>query len=211
MVIERFDSSIRALIHAPSRREVLRGLAGVSLGFGAARFPDLADAKKKKRKHKKPKPNAYGCLEVGDACKDADQCCSGICEGKTGRKRCRAHGAGTCNPGSPGFCSADDPTQALCNDSLNCVCLETTGGSAFCGSLAARASGCADCKRDADCLALGAPPGSACVPFATGACAGACESGMLCVAPCHVAPFVPEQRQAKPVTRPLKHPIEGEG
>jgi hypothetical protein len=107
---------------------------------------------------------------------------------KPRRPATMAPSAGTCNQGTPGFCSAANPAHALCDDSLSCVRLQTTGGSAFCGSLAARARGCADCEGDADCLALGLPSGSACVPFATGACAGACESGMACVAPCDVAP-----------------------
>lgn len=50
---------------------------------------------------------------------------------------------------------------------------------------------CANCRTDADCLELGMPPGSACVPVAEGHCAGyACEHGMACLEPCQ--PPVPE-------------------
>jgi hypothetical protein len=132
------------------------------------------------------------------------------CEGRNAKTACQARWVGTCNHEAPGFCSAADPAKALCDDSLGCVCLETTGGGTFCGSLAARASGCAACQRDGDCLVLGLPPGSACVPFATGACAGACESGMACVAPCDASPFAPEQHRVKSGNKALERPIEGE-
>jgi hypothetical protein len=188
MEAQEFDRLTRFLGLAAARRRILAGLAlSPFVGLASALRVNYAEAKKQTREKKQSKPNAFGCLEVGDACKYAEECCSGNCAGRQGEKRCRAHGAGTCNHGMPGFCGAADPAQALCNDSMSCVCLETTGGSTFCGSLAARVSGCADCRKDADCLALGLPSGSACVPFATGACAGTCESGMVCVAPCETA------------------------
>lgn len=179
------DALTRTLGSMPSRREVLRGLAGVGLGLGWLRPPAIADAKKK-RKHKKrkpkAKPNAYGCLEVGDACTNADQCCSGICAGKKGKKRCRAHGTGTCNQELPGLCS-NVPTVAPCNGSASCFCLSTTANSSFCAQLGDRL--CADCQKDADCEALGLPPGSACLPTTGILCATDCpETGMACLPPC---------------------------
>ena len=40
-----------------------------------------------KKKNKKPKNNAFGCLNVGQACNGKnDKCCSGICDGKKPKK-----------------------------------------------------------------------------------------------------------------------------
>ncbi|MGH2618112.1 MAG: hypothetical protein ACRDJC_23030 [Thermomicrobiales bacterium] len=179
----------QSLTSLPSRRDVLRGLAGAGLGLGAARLPTMAAAKKKRKKNKKPKPNQYGCLEVGDPCKTAGQCCSGICEGTKDKRTCRAHGTGTCNQKAPGVCEAGDVSDTLCNGQ-QCLCTRTTAGSKFCGSHAFP-SACASCQRDADCVALGFPPGTACAPF-TGefACAGTCEEtgGMACLVPCGYVP-----------------------
>lgn len=161
----------RTISEVPSRRDVLRGLAGVGLGLGMVRIPAMAAAKKKrKRKTKKrnPKvtPNQYGCLEVDDPCQTAEQCCSGICEGKKGKKRCLAHDTGTCK---------QDGQLVPCNNRTDCGCFRTTAGSDVCAGLAT--SECAVCQRDADCLALGFPSGTACTP-------GPCESGMACMPPC---------------------------
>jgi hypothetical protein len=182
----------RSLTRIPSRRDVLRGRAAASLGLGVARFPGSANAKKKgkKKRSKKAKPNAFGCLEVGDACKNAAQCCSGICQGN----KCRAHDAGTCGQDLKGWClvaSAEDGAEHICNNNQLCRCHRTTAGSAFCADFfpsddpAGVDPRCADCKKDADCLALGFPPGSACAPVSQGYfCAGACPTGMACLAPC---------------------------
>lgn len=180
-----FDDLIRTL--AGSRRSLFAGgLAGAAGWLGLA-DTDARTKRKRRRKHRpKPKPrpipapNAYGCLDVGDPCNGADQCCSGICGGKKGRKTCRAHGTGTCAQDAPGSCEAANPV--LCNDDA-CLCQSTTAGSTFCATLAAP-SACAECRTDADCEAQGFPTGSACAPYAEGTCAGACESGMACLAPC---------------------------
>jgi hypothetical protein len=173
---------------------VLRGLAGAGLGLGVARLPDLVEAKKKRKrkKHKKPKPqakpNEYGCLEVNAPCTSEADCCSGICDGTTGKKRCRAHGTGSCRQDRQGVCSAtttDVPTFVCGND---CYCFLTTAGSNFCAvpPAAVDSPKCADCQKDLDCLALGFPAGSACVPVERGHCSGRCESGMACLVPCGV-------------------------
>jgi hypothetical protein len=186
----------RSLRDVPSRRDVLRGLTAAGLGLGLAALPELGEAKpkrRKKRKRPKPaKPNQYGCLEVNDPCRRHTQCCSGICTGKPGKKRCRAHGTGTCNQRAPGICEADNPALTFCNNSPTCVCVRTTAGSAFCGEGNLEVSRCAPCKRDADCVALGLPPGSACAPTATGNCAGDCATGTVCLVPCGTDPLAPE-------------------
>lgn len=165
----------------------------MGLGYGVARLPEAADATKKrkrKRREKKAKPNAFGCLEVGDACKIADQCCSGICEGQKGERTCRAHGNGTCNQKEEGICKAVNPALTRCNTTEgNCLCFGTTAGSNFCANpQIGSGSECAVCKKDADCEALGFPPGFACTPVTEGNCFGLCESGKVCVAPCGIGP-----------------------
>jgi hypothetical protein len=186
----RFDDITRRFSHLPSRRRLLGGLASGILGLGAAQLPDLAAKKKKrkgkKRKGRKAKPNAFGCLDVGDPCKSEEQCCSGICEGKKGKRKCVAHDAGVCGAdsdicisGQPSFCGGANP---------NCICLSTTGNAGFCGEFAPGVPGaefCRDCSQDSDCEEdFG--PGAACVVYG-----GICESfcavtgGTACVPACN--------------------------
>lgn len=144
----RFDALTRSLSGFSSRRHVLRSLAGAGLGLGVARLPDAAEAKKK-RKPKQPKPNAFGCLNVGDACKNARQCCSSLCQGKKGKKRCRAHDTGTCSTGGqPGTCGG---TDVACLTSLDKegVCATTTGNAGYCVA----AQFCFTCTTDGECQA----------------------------------------------------------
>lgn len=192
----RFDALARQLTDRSSRRDTLRALVGVGIGLRGGRLSGTAEAKKKgkrkgkhKRTNKKAKPNAFGCLSVGKACKSAEQCCSGICQGKKGEKQCLNHGAGTCNQEAQGFCEAANPELTTCNNSSFCLCFRTTAGSNFCEDAnPGSGSDCADCKKDADCAALGFPPGSACVPVSEGRCAGQCESGTGCLVPCGFEP-----------------------
>ncbi len=199
---DRFDAVARTLSHIPSRRDLLLGLAGLGLALGSARLPGPVEAgkKRKNKKRKKtknqqnptpppvpnlpPSPNAYGCLSVNVPCTSAAECCSNVCEGGT----CRAHGAGMCRQDRPGVCSAtttDVPTFVCGN---GCYCFGATAGSNFCAipPAAVGSPKCADCKKDADCLALGYPSGSACVPVELGHCSGRCASGMACLVPCGV-------------------------
>lgn len=176
-----FDQFSRAL--TGSRRSMLG--ATLALAPGLLGFPTTAAKKKRKKRKPKAKPNEFGCLEVGGACKNADQCCSGVCEGKKGKRRCSAHDTGTCRQEGFGICSGSTGTPFKCNDSGNCVCFHTTSGSNFCADLAnAGLDICADCQKDADCQGLGFPPGSACIPISEGGCDGICEGGMACFAPC---------------------------
>lgn len=174
----RFDSVLRDL--AASRRMYLGGMLALAGGWRLSAAGE-AKKKRKKRKPRKPKPNAFGCLGIGQPCKDASRCCSGVCTGKRGKRKCAAHGTGTCDQDGPGFCAVGG--VALCNGSLTCICAESTAGSYFCGD-AAPPSACAACSKDADCEALGFPLGSACVPWTFGACAGLCETSTVCLAPC---------------------------
>lgn len=200
MATYRLLTDFRLLFDAPSRRDVLRGLAAVGLGLGAVHLPALTEAKKKrKRKRKKKqkpiKPNEYGCFEVGDPCHSADDCCSGICEGK----KCRAHGTDVCRQDRPGVCTAglDEVPSLGCG--TNCWCFRTTAGSNFCAP-GPRTSGqedCTTCRKDADCIALGYPPGSACASVGRGNCSGWCDTGMACLIPCGAEyPELPEDGRA---------------
>lgn len=181
-----FDALIQSVMG--SRRSLLGGVAALAVGWlGVGEI--AAKKKGKNKKKKKAKPNEFGCLEVGDACKSEEQCCSGICEGKKGKRRCGAHGAGTCEQEGSGVCTADNPGSLRCNNEINCLCLQTTAGSIFCGEGGNTGLDvCADCQTDADCEALGHPAGSACIPVFEGECAGICESGMACMAPCGYLP-----------------------
>ncbi len=201
----RFNAVTRSLTGLPSRRDVLRALAGAGLGLGAllgsafgTRDVDAKKTHRTKNKKQQPRPvfNQFGCLGVGHPCKGASTlCCSGICtgsapkQGKSDTRRCAAHGLGTCPQDSPGACTADNPAALKCNNQITCLCLRTTAGSNFCADLNASAMDkCAACTKDADCEALGYPPGSACAAISEGICAGACASGMACLSPCGATP-----------------------
>jgi hypothetical protein len=180
----RFDGLARSLIG--SRRSMLVGalvMATGSLGISESEA-------KKKRRHKKrkpkAKPNEFGCFEIGDPCTSADACCSGICEDK----KCQAHHTGTCPQDlDTDICLAgtiEDALKVLCDNSQSCGCYRTTSGSRYCSAFLYNEgdSRCADCKTDADCVALGFPPEAACAPVSRGRCAGECPSGMACLVPC---------------------------
>ena len=103
----RFDQIARTLSTSQSRR----GLLG-ALGLGAILLPGTTGAKKKK----KAKFNKFGCVNVGDYCKNNNQCCSGRCEGKKGKTRCSAHDSSTCQAG-----------QNACDDAAGVRCVSSTG------------------------------------------------------------------------------------
>lgn len=189
MNADRFGASIRALRATTSRRDIVRSLGAMGLGLGAIRLTRSADAKKKRRRKKRKripnaKPNFYGCAEVGDACATANDCCSGVCEGKKDKKTCQVHGAGTCDQETDGYCQAEDPEQTACNDVPGCFCWRTTAGSQFCDDFNGESgTDCANCRKDADCEALGFPTGSACAPVIGRNCnLSPCE--MACLVPC---------------------------
>jgi hypothetical protein len=185
----RFDGLVRSL--PKSRRSLFGGaLTVATLRLGVA---DAGARKKGKKKPKKPRPNAYGCLNLGAACNgDSDRCCSGICEGtkpKKGKKdtsRCVAHDIGICTPGS-NACTLE--VVGACNSgNVDCYCLRTTGKATFCGATGDVGDMdllCRDCRRDTDCQGEFGP-GAACVDFGAGICSSLCPStgGNACVPPC---------------------------
>jgi hypothetical protein len=199
MDTNRFTELASLLRTAPSRREVLRGFIAAGLGLSVLRRPEALDARKGKKRPKKQKNNAFGCLNVGQPCRGKDdKCCSGICQGRKPRKgkkdtsKCAAHGAGTCDQEALGICTGAVPALATCNNRSNCACFQTTGASRYCAELFGPGlSQCAACLRDADCVAMGLPSGSACAPVSQGFCAGTCPGGMACLVPCGTGPPPP--------------------
>jgi hypothetical protein len=152
MDTSRLDRLTRSVSILLSRRT----LAG-ALGLATLALPQGIDAKKRRKRKKKIKRNAFGCVNVGGFCKNSGQCCSGICEGKKGKKKCQAHDTGGCQPGhSVADCSGE---SVPCPDFSDGQCATTTGNAAFC--LFAKSQTVPPCTRDADCAAD--VPGAACV------------------------------------------------
>jgi hypothetical protein len=159
----RFASFSRGLIGRPSRRDVVRGLTGCGLAWGAAQWPGIVAARKKhkhKKKHCKqrtvPQANAFGCLDVGQPCNgDSSACCSGICEGTKPKKckpdtsRCVGHDESSCVAGDQAGVCVDGVMTVFCTTSFGWdgICDTTTGNAGYCY----KNSACFPCRTDADC------------------------------------------------------------
>jgi hypothetical protein len=145
----------RSLADLPSRRDVLRGLIGAGLGVGAVRLPAGAAAGKTRRPH--VRRNASGCVNVGGYCRNDDQCCSGICEGRRRKRKCRAHDTGGCRAGNqPQGCNGTDIVCTTSTGNPKGVCATTTGNGGYC----VYSGGCYPCQTDADCQELCGPRGA---------------------------------------------------
>jgi len=179
----RVTTVLHTLTGPPSRRDMLRALGGAGLGLVLGRWPRAATARKRRRKA--VRVNEFGCVDAGKLCKTDAQCCSSVCRGKKGRRRCRAHHTGTCPQSSPGQCLDPLPVEAGCNGLSGCGCWGTTAGSTACVTdIPSGVEFCTDCTTDADCEAIGFPAGSVCVPRHLGGCAGSCPSNRSCMPPC---------------------------
>jgi hypothetical protein len=171
MDTDRFDSLTRTFATVLSRRAI----AG-ALGLGALALPDLAGAKKKRKNQskKKVKFNDFGCVNVGGFCKKAGQCCSGICKGKKGKKKCKAHDGSTCVAGQT--IVACGGALVVCTTSGGGFgsCLTTTGNAPYCSV----SFDCFPCKKDIDCEPI-CGQGAACL-----ACGEVCAAvgGTMCAA-----------------------------
>ncbi|MGH2618406.1 MAG: hypothetical protein ACRDJC_24510 [Thermomicrobiales bacterium] len=167
----QFDTMIRSL--SGSRRSLLGGVLTIAGGWLGV--PGAGAKKKRKRKPKQAKPNAFGCLNVDAPCQSAEQCCSGICTGKKGKKRCRAHATGNCRIGqSIAFCGGENSGCALGGGNLTGVCGTSTGNAGYCVG----GGDCFPCTRDAECRPF-CGPGAACVR-----CADCTETGgTMCASP----------------------------
>ena len=187
----QFDAVTSTVRRLPSRRHVLRGLAGMGLALGGLQLSEIADAKKQhkgKRKAKKKQPkkqaqtqpafNAFGCLDIGQPCRGNNAlCCSGICQGTApppgapDTSTCVAHHTGVCKKGAT-TCEAGTLVQCVADDDTS-ICLRTTGNAAFCASAVLDIKKyCRVCAKDTDCeVEYG--PGAACVVL-DGICSGFC-------------------------------------
>lgn len=163
----RFDNLTRSVSLLLSRRT----FAGM-LSLGVLGLPGLVEAKKKRKKKKKVTFNDFGCVDVGKFCKNSDQCCSGICQGKKDKRRCAAHDTGGCQVNQDTCLLVEAPSCG--QPGANCFL--TTGKGSFCGFDIL--SDCVVCARDADCQAFGFGPGAACV-----VCGDCNETGTLCIDP----------------------------
>ncbi len=154
-----------------------RALVAAAAALAAA---PVTSAKKKKRRkrNKKVTRNAFGCVNVGAFCKNDDQCCSGICQGKQGKKTCQAHHTGGCT-GQLHACAGDLVPCVTATDE-NGTCARTTGNAGYCVVVAF--DFCAACSRDTDCQAMCGPQ-AACI-----VCESECEpNGTGCVGPSGVS------------------------
>ena len=145
----------RSLTRVPTRRDVVRGLVGAGFGLGAARLPGVVAAKRKRRRIRR---NAFGCVDVGGYCKGDEHCCSGNCAGKPGQKRCRAHDTGGCQAG------LQDTTCATeANPGTDVPCTTSAGNAGFCNTTTGNAGFCAysggtyPCAKDAECQEIYGP------------------------------------------------------
>ena len=177
MVPSRFDALTRSLAVRPTRRGVLKRLAGVlALGLLGS-LPRVVSSRKGKRK--KPKKNAFGCLNVGKPCRGKNgKCCSGICQGKRPKKgkkdksRCVGHDATSCLVGQAEVaCGGTQTVNCITSAGRDGRCETTTGNAAFCRAFGV--SGCFACKTDSDCQTH-CGPGAACFPCTS------CPEGTAC-------------------------------
>jgi hypothetical protein len=161
----RFDRLVRMVSRVTTRRRSMLAL----LAGGA--IPDLGAAKKHKRRKEKIKRNSFGCVDVGKFCKNDDQCCSGVCAGKKGKKKCRAHDTGGCTAEQD---ACIDPASATCTTSAGYpsgLCTRTTGKASYCTDIL---FACVECTKDADCQQY-CGPRAACV-----VCASCAPGTTLC-------------------------------
>ncbi len=150
----RFDRLTRLVSLHLSRRT----LAG-AVGLATLALPHRIEAKKNRKKKKKIKRNAFGCVNVGTFCKNSSQCCSGICQGKKGKKKCQAHDTGSCQPGHTQLDCGGEDVPCLTNTGLDGLCDTTTGNAAFCS--VHKVGPQPPCTRDADCKIF--DPRGACI------------------------------------------------
>jgi hypothetical protein len=130
----RFNALTRTLSSVPTRRDVLRGLAGVGLGLGALRWPDVAEAGTRctRKRRKQCRRAGKTCLSNGSCaivCTTSQDCPATDCLG----------GCANPNPDGAQYCIASsvDPV-VLCGTTDACpqgsYC-QNSGGIALCMEL----------------------------------------------------------------------------
>jgi hypothetical protein len=171
-------ASLVCSVTAPASRRTLLGTSLVSMLSALGRRD--AGAKKKPKKHKKKRPPPQP--PVAPASPAAPSCPGGCLpgEGCLGG-RCVMH-EGTC-PAGADSCSATNTVR--CNANPQCSCWQRMEGGTRCSQENYELGVCDQCGSDADCLALGFPPGSSCVQDFGATCTH-CLAGTrgYCVEPC---------------------------
>jgi len=169
----QFDHLVRSSTR--SRRSLLGRALAVAAGLLTTRGVDARKKRRRKKRKSTATPNELGCLEVGDPCSSDGQCCSGICDGKKGKRRCKAHDTGGCAAGSaPVGCGG---TDVACTTSLGDpgTCATTTGNAGYCQYAPANYP----CQTDVDCqVAEGGllGPRAACIRCADGVGGSLCAT-----------------------------------
>jgi hypothetical protein len=169
----QFDRLTRALADTASRRQTI---AALFLGGTAIACVGNGAVAKKKHHKKKVTFNDFGCVNVGGFCKNDEQCCSGVCQGKKGKKRCQEHDSGGCQAGTSRATCGGEDVVCTTTAGFGGLCDTTTGNAGFCGL----GGDCQQCARDADCQASFGPQ-AACV-----VCTG-CPDGTACSSPNDIA------------------------
>ena len=169
MDASHFDRMTRLFSTSASRRQTIGALASSVLTVA---LPSVAGGKGR-TKHgattlNDASLNGFGCLNIGQRCKNANQCCSGRCKGK-GKRHCKAHNTGGCKSGE-GLCGqAAVPCRTSTGKDGECA--TTTGNAGFCQDN----GGCQACTRDRDCQIAANTRAAACIVCS------ACQEGTACV------------------------------
>jgi hypothetical protein len=168
---QRFEALVRKLASPSSRRlTLLKIVFAAGVGERMARVGlDAASVV------------AAGCLANGKRCARANECCSGMCRGRKGKKRCRpAPGQGSCTIDKDACSGAGARATCSAGSGADCVCFRRTNGAAFCAD--GRFDFESACRPCAEC-----PAGAVCISAPLGSCS-LCEWSTLCLRPCGAEP-----------------------
>jgi hypothetical protein len=153
---KRFDRWTRTQAAGGSRRRAILGLGAAVVVAALGRRSAGA---------------AMLCRPNQQPCKRGSQCCSGVCAGKNGKRRCRAaFSQSTCTI-EKNACPQGE-TTGVTDCGTDCWCWVAAEGASLCGALIDNARTCRDCARIA--------PGTICVRGG----AGECPKPFACVRPC---------------------------
>jgi hypothetical protein len=140
---ERFDGLVRSFGQIRSRRQTLRGLAGVAAAGALA----LGG----------PAASANDCKRNGKPCKKNRQCCSDNCSSGTCQAAATCAPAYSCNPELPVFCGEAGQCAQVQDVEGGCACIEgvcaaaCTLGSECASGLCVSVPGCCPQAGDTFC------------------------------------------------------------
>jgi hypothetical protein len=149
----RFDHLARALVRGQSR-QTRRALVLVAFLLAGIRREAAA----------------HDCKNLNAKCKRSQKCCSGVCRGRKGRKRCKAHDTGGCPRGQDACAGSDACTTSTGNPGH---CATTSGNAGYC---VFGAPNCRVCTHDDECRPQFGPR-AACLRCAS------CPEGTACGGP----------------------------